>query len=181
VPDEVAVVGVDDDELICELSNPPLSSIAPDTYRTGYEAAALLDRMMSGEHVKAAPHLLPPLGVSPRASSDVLAIEDEEVSSAVRFIREHACEGIDVNDVMAQVPLSRRVLESRFKKLLGRSPHEEIDRVQMTRARELLRSTDLSLVQVAEKVGFPHAEYLSVVFKKRVGQTPREYRRQHRR
>jgi LacI family transcriptional regulator len=112
-------------------------------------------------------------------STDVLAIADEEVSTAVRFIREHACEGIDVNDVMAQVPLSRRVLESRFKKLLGRSPHEEIDRVQISRARELLRGTDLSLVQIAEKTGFPHAEYLSVVFKKRVGVTPREYRRQH--
>jgi LacI family transcriptional regulator len=180
VPDEVAVIGVDDDELICELSDPPLSSIAPDTYRTGYEAAALLDRMMGGEHVEATAHLLPPLGAAPRVSTDVLAIQDEEVSTAVRFIREHACEGIDVNDVMGQVPLSRRVLESRFKKLLGRSPHEEIDRVQIDRARELLRGTDLSLVQIAEKTGFPHAEYLSVVFKKRVGQTPREYRRQHR-
>ena len=118
--------------------------------------------------------------MSPRASSDVLAIDDADVSAAVRFIREHACDGIDVSDVIARVPLSRRVLEVRFKRLLGRSPHEEIDRVQMVRAQELLRETDLSLVQVAEKVGFPHAEYLSVVFKKRVGMTPREYRKQHR-
>jgi LacI family transcriptional regulator len=181
VPDEVAVIGVDDDELICELSDPPLSSIAPDCFKTGYEAAALLDRMMGGEQVAATAHLVPPLGTVPRASSDALAIQDDDVSSAVRFIREHACEGIDVNDVIAQVPLSRRVLESRFKKALGRSPHEEIDRVQMTRARELLQGTDLSLVQIAEKTGFPHAEYLSVVFKKRVGVTPREYRRTHRR
>ncbi|CAA9388755.1 MAG: xylose operon regulatory protein [uncultured Phycisphaerae bacterium] len=180
VPDDVAVVGVDDDELICELSDPPLSSVAPDAHRTGYEAAALLDRMMAGEPVEARGHFLPPLGVVARASSDVLAIDDADVSAAVRFIREHACDGIDVADVVARVPLSRRVLESRFKRRVGRSPHEEIDRVQMNRAQELLRETDLSLVQVAEKVGFPHAEYLSVVFKKRVGMTPRAYRQQHR-
>lgn len=179
VPDDVAVVGVDDDELICELSDPPLTSVAPDAHRTGYEAAALLDRMMAGEPVKAEATLLPPLGVVPRASSDALAIDDADVSAAVRFIREHACDGIDVNDVVGRVPLSRRVLESRFKRLVGRSPHEEIDRVQMNRAQELLRGTDLSLVQIAEKVGFPHAEYLSVVFKKRVGMTPREYRKLH--
>jgi LacI family transcriptional regulator len=180
VPDDVAVVGVDDDELICELSDPPLTSVAPDAHRTGYEAAALLDRMMNGEVVKAEATLLPPLGVVPRASSDALAIDDADVSTAVRFIREHACDGIDVTDVVERVPLSRRVLESRFKRLVGRSPHEEIDRVQMNRAQELLRETDLSLVQVAEKVGFPHAEYLSVVFKKRTGLTPSGYRRQHR-
>ncbi|HEX8913872.1 MAG TPA: DNA-binding transcriptional regulator [Humisphaera sp.] len=180
VPDDVAVVGVDDDELICELSDPPLSSVAPDAHRTGYAAAELLDRMMGGEPVGAGPTLVPPLGTSPRASSDVLAIDDPDVSAAVRFIREHACDGIDVSDVIGRVPLSRRVLEARFKRLLGRSPHEEIDRVQMARAQELLRETDLSLVQVAERVGFPHAEYLSVVFKKRVGMPPREYRKRHR-
>lgn len=180
VPDDVAVIGVDDDELICELSDPPLASVAPDAHRTGYEAAALLDRMMAGARVEAVPHLVPPLGVAPRASTDVLAIDDTDVSAAVRFIREHACDGIDVTDVVSRVPLSRRVLESRFKKLVGRSPHEEIDRVQMNRAQELLRGTDLSLVQIARKVGFPHAEYLSVVFKKKVGLTPREYRKRHR-
>ncbi|QOV88702.1 XylR family transcriptional regulator [Humisphaera borealis] len=180
VPDDVAVIGVDDDELICELSDPPLSSVVPDAHRTGYEAAALLDRMMGGEIVEAKPHLVPPLGMMPRASSDVLAIDDPDITAAVRFIREHALDGIDVNDVVERVPLSRRVLESRFKKLVGRSPHEEIDRVQINRAQELLRETDLSLVEVSAKIGFPHAEYLSVVFKKRVGMTPREYRKQHR-
>ena len=179
VPDDVAVVGVDDDELICELSDPPLTSVAPDAHRTGYEAAALLDRMMAGEVVTAEATLLPPLGVVPRASSDALATDDADVSAAVRFIRERACDGIDVSDVVGMVPLSRRVLESRFKRLVGRSPHEEIDRVRMTRARELLRGTDLSLARIAEKVGFPHAEYLSVVFKKRVGMTPRAYRKLH--
>lgn len=180
VPDEVAVIGVDDDELICELSDPPLSSVAPDAHRTGYDAAALLDRMMAGERVPAEGHFVRPLGVVSRASSDVLAIDDVDVSVAVRFIREHACQGMDVNDVVERVALSRRVLEARFKKLIGRSPHEEIDRVQMNRAQELLRETNLSLVQVAAKVGFPHAEYLSVVFKKKTGMTPREYRKQHR-
>jgi LacI family transcriptional regulator len=181
VPDEVAVVGVDDDELICELSDPPLSSVAPDTNRTGYEAAALLDRMMSGERVPPREYLVPPLGLVVRESSDVLAVDDADVAAAARYIRDHACDGIDVQDVLTQVPLSRRVLESRFKKLIGRTPHEEIDRVQLGRVRELLRETDLSLSEIARRTGFEHAEYLSVVFKKRIGLPPGEYRRRHRR
>lgn len=179
IPDDVAVVGVDDDELLCELSDPPLSSVAPDTLRTGYEAAALLDRMMSGGAVEPRGYLIPPLGVSVRTSSDVMAIDDPDVSAAVRFIRAHACEGIDVSDVLTEIPVSRRVLESRFKKLIGRSPHEEIDRVQIERVKELLRDTDLSLFEIAQRTGYEHAEYLSVVFKKRCGLPPTAYRRRH--
>jgi len=179
VPDQAAVVGVDDDELLCELSDPPLSSVAPDTYRTGYEAAELLDRLMSGEHFEPRAYLVPPLGVVVRKSSDMLAIDDESVSEAVRFIREHACSGIGVNDVLEDVPMSRRVLEARFKKLVGRSPHEEIERVRLDRVQELLRLTDLTLEGIAEKTGFQHAEYLSALFKKRVGVPPSVYRKRH--
>ncbi len=177
VPDEVAVVGVDNDELVCELSDPPLSSIAPDTHRTGYAAAALLDRMMSGETVEPVGHRVSPLGVVVRESSDVLAIEDADVSAAVRHIREHACEGINVQDVLEHVPLSRRALESRFRKLIGRTPHEEIDRVQLNRVKELLRQTDLSMSEIAHRAGFEHVEYLSTVFKKKFGMPPSAYRR----
>lgn len=179
VPDEAAVVGVDDDELLCELSDPPLTSVAPDTYRTGYEAAELLDRLMSGEHSTPLAHRVPPLGVVVRKSSDMLAVDDESVSAAVRFIREHACSGIDVSDVLEDLPISRRALEARFKKLVGRSPHEEIERVRLGRVQELLRQTDLSLTDIAVKTGFQHAEYLSALFKRRVGIPPGVYRKRH--
>jgi LacI family transcriptional regulator len=176
VPDEVAVVGVDNDELLCELAAPPLSSVIPNTHRTGYEAAALLDRMMTGKKVGAKAHLIAPLGVAARQSTDVLAIDDREVASAVRFIREHACEGINVADVMRVVSLSRRLLEQRFQRLVGRTPHEEILHVRLNRVQRFLAETDLPLYLIAERTGFEHVEYLSVVFKRELGKTPREFR-----
>jgi LacI family transcriptional regulator len=180
VPEQVAVVGVDNDARLCGLCVPPLSSVIPDTFRTGYEAAKLLDRMMSGEKVPAEALLFPPLGIAHRRSSDVYAIDDEDVVQALRYIREHACDGITVADVLRKVPLSRRMLEHRFKKLVRRSPHEEIVRIRMERACRLLRETDLPLSEIADRAGFAHADYLSVSFKKRMGVTPRAYRRETR-
>ena len=176
VPDQVAVIGADNDELICELSHPPLSSVIPNTHRTGYEAAALLDAMMSGRKARGETHLIPPVGVATRQSTDVLAIEDRHVAQAVRFIREQACRGINVRDVLKAVPQARRLLESRFKKFLGHTPHEEIIRVQINRVKELLSETDLPLSVIAERAGFQHVEYLSVVFKKKTGLPPSRYR-----
>jgi LacI family transcriptional regulator len=176
VPDEVAVVGVDNDELLCELAAPPLTSVIPNTHRTGYEAAALLDQMMGGKKIAAKPHLIAPLGVAARQSTDVLAIDDREVAGAVRFIREHACEGINVADVMRVMTLSRRILEQRFQRLLGRTPHEEILHVRLNRVQRLLAETDLPLYLIAERTGFEHVEYLSVVFKRELGKTPRQFR-----
>lgn len=176
VPDEVAVIGVDNDELLCDLSFPPLSSVIPNTHRAGYEAARLLDEMMAGKRVPPDPHLIEPLGVATRQSTDVLAIEDRNIAMAVRHIREHACDGINVQDVLKVVPLSRRLFESRFKKLLGATPHDEIIRVQLNRVKELLTQTDLSMADIAERTGFKHVEYLSVVFKKSVGLPPSKYR-----
>jgi len=176
VPDEVAVLGVDNDELLCNLSDPPLSSIIPNTHRTGYEAAALLDQMMAGKKIKSVDNLIPPLGVATRQSTDVLAIEDHNVVEAIRYIREHACDGINVSDVLKAAPQSRRVLENKFRTLIGRTPHEEILHVQMNRVKELLAQTDLPLEAISERTGFDHSEYLSVVFKRETGQTPSKYR-----
>ena len=177
VPDEVAVIGVDNDSVLCELADPPLSSVVPDTHKTGYVSAQLLARMMAGERVPPDAHLIKPRLVIARRSTDALAIDDPDVSAAVAFIREHACDGIGVEKVLDAVPLSRRVLESRFRKLLGRTPHAEIVRVQVERARELLTQTDLPLKTIAQRVGIPHAEYLSVVFKRATGHSPGAYRR----
>ena len=180
VPEEIAVIGVDNDELLCNLSCPPLSSVQPDTLRTGYAAAACLDRMMSGDDVPPDLILLDPVGVVTRQSTDVLAIEDRNVAAAVRYIREHAYDGINVSDVLKQVPLSRRALEKRFQELIGRTPHEEIARLRIERVKQLLVETDLSMELIAERSGFSYVEYLSVAFKRATGQSPRTYRQTYR-
>jgi LacI family transcriptional regulator len=177
VPEEVAVLGVDDDELLCELCDPPLSSVVPNPEGVGYEAAALLDRLMAGEQPPDAERLVAPLGVATRQSTDVLAIGDPQVAAAVRYIREHACHGVTVADVLHHVPQARTVLERRFRKFLGRSPQAEIRAVQLKRAKQLLAETELTLEQVAALTGFKHPEYLSVVFKRATGQTPGAFRR----
>jgi LacI family transcriptional regulator len=176
VPDQVAVIGVDNDELICDLAEPSLSSVIPDTQRTGYEAARLLDLVMAGQPELPLAHLIKPLGIGIRASTDVLATDDTEVSAAVRFIRSHACEGIKVQDVLRAVPVSRRALEARFEKLLSRTPHQEITRVQVERVKELLSETGLPLSAVAHRAGYKHVEYMTVVFKRETGLSPSQYR-----
>lgn len=177
VPDEVAVIGVDNDTLLCELSDPPLSSVVLDTYRTGRIAAELLDRMMAGKTVAGEAHLIPPLGIAARRSTDALAIEDPDIVSAVRFIRDNACRGIGVEDVLEVVALSRRVLESRFVKRLGRSPHDVISDIQVERVKDLLMGTSLPLKTIARQTGFRHAEYMSVAFKRATGMAPGAYRK----
>lgn len=180
VPEEVAVIGVDNDELLCGLADPPLTSVICNTRRTGFEAASLLDRLMSGEKVGAEKILVKPIGVAARQSTDILAIEDRDVAIAVRFIRENAWNGINVNDVLKEVPLSRRVLENRFLKILGRTPHEEITRLKIDRVKQLLTETDLPLTEIARRTGYRHDEYLSVAFKKSVGVPPRNFRQTER-
>jgi LacI family transcriptional regulator len=175
VPDEVAVIGVDNDELLCDLAAPPLTSVKLNTQRIGYEASKMLDAWMSGKRPDRSVHI-PPIQVVTRQSTDVLAISDSEISQAVRFIRDHACEGIKVNDVLRVVPLSRCVLEYRFKKLLGHTPHEEILRVQFQNVTRLLLETELSMPAIADRTGFRHAAYMTVAFKQRFQTTPSEYR-----
>jgi LacI family transcriptional regulator len=180
VPDEVSVIGVDNDEILCSLSTPPLSSVAQDTYRIGYEAARLLDEWMAGERPEKGMEI-EPLGVITRQSSEGFALTDPLISRAMQFIRDHACDGINVDQILEVVPLSRRMLEHRFKKILGRTPHDEILKLQFERAKQLLTETSLPLTTIAERVGFRHAEYLSVAFKRRFGSPPGEYRNEHRR
>ncbi len=177
VPDEVAVIGVDNDEILCSLANPPLSSVDIDTERVGYEAAALLGRMMAGAPAPRRPLLLPPRGVVARESTDVLATEDRDLAAAIRVIRERACEGLRIKDLEREIALSRRELERRMRKLLGRSPKEEITRVQLDRARWLLTGTELPAAAVAEKCGFSQPKYFSQVFHAKVGLPPGAYRK----
>jgi len=180
VPEEVAVIGVDNDEPLCQIADPPLSSVIPDHRRVGFEGAALLDRLMAGVRPPPAPIYLPPAGSVTRMSTDVLAIDDLEVAAAVRFIREHAVSGIGVDNVLEEVMVSRSTLQRRFHKVLGRTVHDEILRVRLRRAQELLVETDLPIETVAAKAGFAHRQYLGEVFKAKTGQTLAGYRKRAR-
>jgi LacI family transcriptional regulator len=177
VPDEVAVIGVDKDEIFCELSDLPLSSVILNTQQIGFEAAALLARLMTGDCAGPTSILVKPMGVMSRQSTDVLAIEDRHIAAALRQIREQACDGLDVRSILKSVPLSRSVLERRFSQILGISPKAEILRVRLDRVCRLLAESDLPLAEVAEKAGFEHPEYMSRLFKKKVGITPGEFRK----
>lgn len=180
VPDQVAVLGVDDDELLCGLASPPLSSVIPDAAGAGRLAAELLERLMRAERLDRMEWLLPPLGIAARQSTDVLAIDDPLVVAAVRHIREHACDGIKVADVARALGTTRRVLERGFSRRLGHTPHEEIERVRFRRVEQLLRETDLSLATIADRSGFRHTEYLTVAFGRRHGMPPSVWRRRQR-
>lgn len=178
VPDDVAVVSVDNDEYLCNLSNPSLTSIDVNLEQIGYEAAALLDKIMAGGKPAKEYTELQPKGVVVRESTDVLAIDNADVVTALRFIRKHACDPISVEQVVQKVAVSRSTLERLFKKLLGRSPKEEIVRVQINRAKDLLAYSNLSLSVVAQKSGFSTFSHFSNTFRKQMGLIPREYRKQ---
>jgi LacI family transcriptional regulator len=180
VPEEIAVVGVDNEQVLCELCDPPMSSVEPNPERIGYEAAALLDRLMAGEKVSASEMLIPPLGVVARQSSDITRIDDPDVAAALTFIRQNACNGASVEQVVAHVAVSRSILERRFRKHVGHSPQTEIRQVQLKRVQQLLVETDLSLEAIARLAGYVHPEYMSVVFKRLIGATPGQYREQTR-
>lgn len=178
VPDDVALLGVGNDELECNLTPPAISSIAVPSERIGYEAAGLLDRLMSGHPPPPQPWLLPPLHVVTRHSTDTMAVDDEIVRAALQYIRDRASAPISVARVAHDIAVGRRLLERRFRSLLGRSVLEEICRVRVQRARELLADTHLPIAAVAAQSGFPSVRRLDVVFRKLTNVTPTEYRRQ---
>jgi LacI family transcriptional regulator len=178
VPDHVAILAGDTDELMCSVSTPPLSSIALAGRRIGYEAAALLDRLMQGEKPSRKTYKIPPQGVISRQSTDILAIDDESMVRALRFIQTHAFQDIVVKDILNEVPISRRSLEIQFQHYLGRSPAEEIRRVRLEKGKELLARSDFSIGEIAVACGFANTTRFGVAFRKRYGQTPLAYRKQ---
>lgn len=177
VPEELAVIGVDDDESVCEICEPPLSSIRPDDEQVGIAAAQLLDRLMHGRAARKRATYIPPAGVHTRLSTDMLAVNDAAVAAAAGFIREHACQGLRAEDVVAAIPMSRTLLQRRFRRALGRSIHEEIERIQLDHACFLLSEGSMPISDVAEKSGFRHQSYLGAVFKRTLGVTPLQFRK----
>ncbi len=180
VPERIAIVGVDDDSLLCDAAWPPLSSVACDFKRMGYEAAKTLKRMLIGETLTREEQCirLPPLGVTQRQSTDVVAVSQPDIADALRFIREHACDPCTVNDILRAVPVGRRWLEMQFNQLLGRSPHDEINRVRVDIAKRLLGQPDLSLEVIANMCGFSAVQSFNRTFQKAIGKTPAAYRRE---
>jgi LacI family transcriptional regulator len=178
VPEDLALVGVDNAMPFCELIEPPLSSVPLDQARAGYLAAELLDHLMSGGDPPKQRILVPPLPVVVRRSSDQLAIADPELSQALRFIWEHAAGRLDVAKVVKAVAISRRSLEMKFRKLLRRSAATEIWRVRVEKAKVLLRETDFSIRAVALRSGFRHPAHFSILFRRHSGMTPTQFRQQ---
>jgi LacI family transcriptional regulator len=176
VPEEVAILGANNDTIRCELSDPALSSVAPNAFQSGYRAAALLRDLLAGKKPKVMEQRVEPLGVVTRHSTDILAVEDRNVAAALSFIREQACRGITVDQVLQHAHASRSQMERKFRQHIGRSPQSEIRRVQLRKIRQLLLETDFPLKRIAELTGFEHMEYMCVLFKRMTGSSPGIYR-----
>jgi len=176
VPEEVAVIGVDDDELFCELADPPLSSIAMNAEHGGYRTAHLLDQLMHGRIQTPQKLIVEATHVVTRRSTDVKVLNGPEVSTALSFIHRNRSRDFTVDDVAKAVGVSRRNLEVKFRKAVGRTILAEIQRVRLDHAKRMLRETDLPIPQIAEASGYNSASYLTQVFRKEVGVTPVKYR-----
>jgi len=179
VPTQVAILGVDNDELVCSLSYPQLSSIALSTEGAGYEAARILYKLMTGQEIAETEKEVPilPLHVVTRQSTDITAIEDRQVAEAINFIRKHFKELILVSDVAEAVGLSRRTLEQRFRKVLKRSVHEEIAYTRVNQMASMLTDTNLPISQIARLLGYSYANNISRYFKQQKGISPSDYRK----
>jgi LacI family transcriptional regulator len=177
VPDDVAVIGVGNDELLCQTGRPPLSSVDPGAKRLGYEAAKLLDGMICGRKPRQRRFVVDPTEVVTRQSTDVVAIDDPIVGKAVSFIQEHAYANIKVPKVVEAVAVSRSKLETRFNKALGYSIHTAIRQVQLERARKLISSTTLPLKEIAANVGFQTVQHMTVLFGRTFGRSPGRFRK----
>ncbi len=176
VPEDVAILGTSNDTLICNLISPPLSSVDVNSPMIGYEAARRLEMKMSGQ-TPPEPYLnIPPLQIVTRQSTDMIAIPDPDIAEALHLIRQRALAGVTVAEVAGTVGISRRTLERRFEKHLGRSPHDEIVRVKIDHAKTLLRTTSLSISAIAHKTGFTNREYFIYAFHRETGTAPKQFR-----
>ena len=176
VPEELAVIGTNNDYIRCELSYPRMSSVEINGFRTGYRAAEVLSAMLDGQDLGQLDERIAPTGVIARQSTDIRAVDEFCVAKALSIIRERACQGLTTDELTAEVHASRSQLEKKFRHYIGRSPQAEIRRVRLEKVRQLLTETDLPLKRIAEVTGFGSIEYLSVFFKRAVGETPGQFR-----
>jgi LacI family transcriptional regulator len=181
VPDDVAILGVDNDELECQLAFPPLSSVAIPAEQIGFEAAKRLDRMLAGRRVSNEVVYLPPLHIVTRHSTSMFAVDEPIVTAALHYIRNHLTEPLNVSRIAAEVVVRRRVLEQKFRTLLGRSVLAEIHRARIERVKELLAAGEQPMSALARQSGFLSPQRMAIVFRKLTGRSPGEYRREVRR
>jgi LacI family transcriptional regulator len=179
VPDDVAVLGGEYDDLMSNISYPPQSTIDQPSEQVGYAAAELLAKMMAGKKPPAQPLLFPPSRVNIRQSTDTLAIDDPLVREALELIREQASRGIYVSEVVNKLSIARRTLEQRFIRSIGRTPAAEIRRVRLEEAKRLLIESDRSIADIARTAGFGQQDLFSRTFRRSVGLAPSEFRQQH--
>ncbi|MFM7180725.1 MAG: substrate-binding domain-containing protein [Verrucomicrobiales bacterium] len=180
VPEDISIISLETEDLLGRVIHPPLSGVDIPVRQIGYHAAAQLDRLLRGEPLAEKETRLPPLGVTTRQSTDIVACEDVAIQQAMRFIRDHAHEGINVKSILKAVPMARRSLERRFKEIIGRSPADEIRRTKIEKARTLLDTTDIPIPDVAAACGFNYVEHMIPIFRKHFGSTPARYRRNSR-
>jgi len=176
VPGDISILSGDEDELLCNLILPPISSIELASHRIGLEASKMLESMMRTGHIPERPLLVEPLRVCSRRSTDCLAVGDPCVEAVLEFIWQRAPDHIRIQDLASVAAMSRRSLEQRFRETLGRSPAEEIRRVRLEKARQMLLNTSLSISSIAVACGFSSGPYLTHAFRKHYGTVPSELR-----
>lgn len=180
-PEDVAVIGQHNDEVLCDLCDPPLTSVIPGARNAGYEAASTLDRMMRGEPVAPEVVEIDPIGIATRLSTDTIAVEDPHLRKAIQHIRNHYREPINVAELVEISGLSRTLLERRFRARFGVSPYEHILATRLTEADRLIQSTSMPIASIADHLGFSSPEYFNAVYKRRRGEAPGHSRRARRR
>ena len=180
IPEELAIVGCDDDPIECEISEVPLSSVDPGFENVGYQAARTLHRLLAGHRPPGGNVLVPPQRVVVRRSSNFLAVDDPGVAKALRYISEHATEPITIDDVAAGVSLSRRNLERRYRAALNRAPGDDLRQARLSLAKQTLMETSLPMPMIAERSGFSDAKVFGMTFRRQTGLTPSQFRAQFR-
>lgn len=178
VPEEVGVIGVDDDELVCESTTPRLTSVARDCYRIGWGVAEELDRRLRDPASRPGVRRVSPTGLVERSSTAPRVSDDRVVAKAVGYIRDHIAQPINAAQVASRVKVSQRTLETRMRRAIGVSPHQFIQDTRLQRARWLLEHTNLPIGRVAARCGFQDQRYFSSRFRLHTGRTPRAYRAQ---
>ena len=176
VPNDIAVLGVDDDNLVCNLANPKLSSVIIDIEQAGFDTASAMHKMMAGRTIPPKDIIVKPLKVAERHSTDIMAIEDDAVKEALEFIRKHSHQLIQTEDVAEAVGISRRSLESRFRKIIGHSVFVEIRRKRIEKICSLLIETDLTITKIALMLGYNDSDHIARFFKKEKNMTPKQFR-----
>ncbi len=178
VPEDVALIGVDNDDLECEFATPPLSSVDPNARGVGYTAAEVLNRILEGGSPPDSPILVRPIGIVQRASTDKFAVADVQLARAMRMIHDHACDPISVYQIVERLEISRSTFEKRFRDVIGHSPHDELRRVRLERAKAMLTDSRAPITEIARRCGFSDSKRFSTIFREESGFSPQQFRQE---